>query len=64
MENNDDLVIAARELVKKLLSLPADDRYMAPWICYANHGGKYDGPFYVDELEALKDELVNRGIEL
>ena len=39
-------------LTDKLHSLPKDDRYMAPWIMYALHGQKYEGPFYDDELKS------------
>jgi hypothetical protein len=51
-------VEAAKALVAKLNSLPEDGRYMAVWSCYQNHGGKYTGPFYVDELKELENELA------
>ncbi len=53
----DALAGCSEVLTAKLHSLPKDDRYMGVWACYANHGGKYDGPFYVDELDAADKAL-------
>lgn len=56
MDNNEfqSLVTTADNLVKRLREIGDDPRYTAVWQFWANHGMKYSGPFYVDELDSLE----------
>ncbi len=58
MEDNlrklQSLIITAELLTTKLREVAEDPRYTAPWIFWSQHGMKYDGPFYVDELDSLE----------
>ena len=51
------LLAAARTLCERLRTIANDPKYIAVWQIYAVHDFKYDGPFYVDELEALEVEI-------
>lgn len=47
----------SRTLVNALRAINQDSSYLAVWHSYQIHGGKYQGPFYVDELNALESAL-------
>lgn len=49
---------ALETLVTRLHVVHKDERYLAVWMCYINHGGTYSGPFYVDELKAAETALA------
>lgn len=48
---------AAKILVEKLDEIDKDERYKRVWANYMIHGNKYEGPFYIDELNNLKEIL-------
>lgn len=52
---------ALGDLIARLDYVHADERYMAVWIMYAIHGGKYIGPKYDQELEAARNVLTGCG---
>lgn len=56
---NQEIKDAAAALVKRLREIAKDDRYISVWTMYQIHGGKYSGPFYVNELETLERVLAN-----
>ena len=55
---NTELLNSARALTTKLREIAQDGRYLAVWASWANHGGEYNGPFYVEELESLEREIA------
>ena len=50
--------VAARRLVDRLAVVHESGKYLAVWALYAAHHGKYEGPFYVDELAELRTALA------
>jgi hypothetical protein len=52
-----DVEKAARDLYRKLLVVHADDQYQGVWALHMIHGGKYTGPNYGPEMEALRMAL-------
>lgn len=57
-----DLKAALRSLVDALEKCHADPRFQTVWTIYQIHGGRYEGPFYKDEL-AVAVETLQRGSE-
>ncbi len=50
---------ALRRLVDRLEFVKNDERYMAVWILFSTHGGRYDGPTYTAELDNARSILSN-----
>ena len=48
------LVTTADNLVKKLREVQEDPRFTAVFQFWANHGMRYTGPFYNEELDSLE----------
>lgn len=57
----DELVNKLTQLVNKLEVIHKDSRYTSVWTNYHIHGGRYDGPTYVEELEEAKSVLAKIG---
>lgn len=64
MSKEDSIKLAAQALVDKLHAIAADPRYISVWTLYQVHGGKYEGPFYVDELTALEKALAEPELQI
>lgn len=57
-----ELEEALRSLVDALNKCHDDPRYLAVWTNYMIHGGKYAGPFYIDELRAAEALLSPKDV--
>lgn len=58
IERLAELEAAARALVERLDFVHAHDAYRRIWGMAHAHGVRYDGPQYVEELEALRSALA------
>lgn len=55
--NLRDLVTAARAFSNKMAAVEVDERWKRVWSFYAVHGMRYSGPYFQEELEALRTAL-------
>jgi len=53
-----ELLAKAEALVKRLDTVHADPAYMGVWTLYHVHGGRYDGPQYHTEVDALRAAIA------
>lgn len=53
---------ALEGLVSRLLVIHQDPSYQAVWTSWQIHGGRYQGPFYVDELAAARKALSDDSV--
>ena len=49
---------ALKGLVDRLDEIHADPRYESVWASYMIHGGRYNGPTYVEELARARAALI------
>ena len=49
--------MALAGLVNRLDAIHADPRYESVWTSYMIHGGRYNGPTYVEELARARATL-------
>jgi hypothetical protein len=52
-----------RALVKKLVALENNEQYRSVWSHFFVHGGVYNGPRYMDELNAAIGYLIRTGVK-
>jgi hypothetical protein len=57
-ETARDLLEALIGLVDQITACENDSRYISVWTIYYLHGGRYEGPFYIEEMNKAKDAIA------